>query len=293
MQQMTLVEAEQPPVTGVQTGEGRSRRHRRRLAVRAVAVGFVAAALLASWWWMRGTVPPRYLTAPVTQGTVARTVTATGTVNPVMTIIVGAYDSGVIRDVYCDYNTQVKKGQLCARIDPRPYEAALAQAQGELARDSAQLAGARVDLARYAMELKQNSVSQMTYTDEAALVHQLEGSVQLDHAAVKTAQVNLDYTNIVSPVDGTVVARNITIGQTVASSFQTPTLFLIATDLTRMQVDTNVSETDIGTVADGDSGGFHGRGISGSHFSRARRASAPGAAGHTERGDLRRGSRRR
>jgi HlyD family secretion protein len=256
MQQMRLVEAEQPPVKGVQPGEGRLRRRRRRLVVLGIAVGCVAAALLASWWSMRGTISPRYLTAPVTRGTVARTVTATGTVNPVMTIIVGAYDSGVIQDVYCDYNTRVKKGQLCARIDPRPYEAALAQAKGELARDSAQLAGARVDLARYAMELRQNSVAQMTYTDEAALVHELEGSVQLDRAAVKTAQVNLDYTNIVSPVDGTVVARNITIGQTVASSFQTPTLFLIATDLTRMQVDANVSETDIGTVEDGDPADF-------------------------------------
>jgi HlyD family secretion protein len=256
VQQMRLVEAEQPPVKGVQTGAGRPHRRRRRLVVLAIAVGCVSAALLASWWWMRGTIPPRYLTAAVTQGTVARTVTATGTVNPVMTIIVGAYDSGVIRDVYCDYNTQVKKGQLCARIDPRPYEAALAQANGELARDSALLAGARVDRARYATLLRQNSVAEMTYTDEAAVVHELEGSVQLDRAAVKIAQVNLDYTNIVSPVDGTVVARNVTIGQTVASSFQTPTLFLIATDLTRMQVDTNVSESDIGTVENGDSADF-------------------------------------
>ena len=256
MQQMRLVEAEPPPVKGVQAGAGRPRWRRARRAILAVAVACIAAALLASWWSMGRAIPPRYLTAQVTQGTVARTVTATGTVNPVMTIIVGSYVSGVIRDVYCDYNTQVRKGQLCARIDPRPYEAALAQAKGALARDSAQLAGARGDLARYAIELRQDSVSKMTFTDEAALVRQLQGTVQLDRAAVQTAQVNLDYTSIVSPVDGTVVARNITIGQTVAASFQTPTLFLIATDLTRMQVDTNVSETDIGTVKDGDPADF-------------------------------------
>jgi len=165
-----------------------------------------------------------------------------------MTIIVGSYVSGVIRDVYCDYNTQVKKGQLCARIDPRPYEAALEQARGGLARDGAQLGGARADLARYAILLQENLVARSTYTDQAALVHQLEGSVQLDRALVRNAEVNLDYTNIVSPVDGTVVARNVTIGQTVAASFQTPTLFLIATDLTRMQVDTSTSESDIGSV---------------------------------------------
>jgi HlyD family secretion protein len=223
----------------------------RRAGKYAALAGAVALALLAAWWVSRRPAAPRYLTAPVTRGTVARNVTATGTVNPVMTIIIGSYVSGVIQDVYCDYNTRVKKGQLCARIDPRPYQAALEQAKGQLARDSAQLAGAKVDLARYAVLLRQDSVARITYTDQAALVHQLEGSVQLDRALVSTAEVNLEYTNIVSPVDGTVVARNITIGQTVAASFQTPTLFLIATDLTRMQVDTNTSESDIGAIAAG------------------------------------------
>ncbi len=227
---------------------------RRRVArgVKYAAVaGAAVVALLVALWISRRPAPPRYLTATVTRGTIAQTVTATGTVNPVMTIIIGSYVSGVIQDVYCDYNTRVKKGQICARIDPRPYQAALDQAKGQLARDSAQLAGAKVDLARYATLSRQNSVARMTYTDQAALVHQLEGTVQLDRALVENAAVNLDYTSIVSPVDGTVVARNITIGQTVAASFQTPTLFLIATDLTRMQVDTNTSESDIGSVGVG------------------------------------------
>ena len=222
-----------------------------RLGKYIVVVGVTVLALVAAFWISRRPAPPVYLTAPVTRGTVARTVTATGTVNPVMTIIIGSYVSGVIQEVYCDYNTRVKKGQLCARIDPRPYQAALGQARGQLARDSAQLAGARVDLARYALLLRQDSVARMTYTDEVALVQQLEGTVQLDRALVSNAEVNLGYTDIVSPVDGTVVARNVTIGQTVAASFQTPTLFLIATDLTRMQVDTNTSESDIGAVGVG------------------------------------------
>ena len=231
------------------------RMRRYRVLLTAVALVLVSG-VAAAWWFMRPVAPPRYVTATLSRGTVSRTVTATGTVNPVMTIIVGSYVSGVIRDVYCDYNTRVRKGQLCAKIDARPYETALEQAEGALTRDSAQLAGARADLARYSALVTKHLVAQITFNDQEALVHQLEGSVQLDRALVSTAKVNLGYTSIVSPVDGTVVARNITVGQTVAASFQTPTLFLIATDLTRMQVDTNVSESDIGTIKDGDPGDF-------------------------------------
>ncbi|HMK87613.1 MAG TPA: efflux RND transporter periplasmic adaptor subunit [Steroidobacteraceae bacterium] len=208
------------------------------------------------FWFMRPSAPIRYVTAPVTRATLERKITATGTVNPVLTIIIGSYVSGVISTMSCDYNTRVKKGQLCAKIDPRPYQAVLDQASGQLKRDEAQLEGARVDLERYAASLARNAIAKQTYDDQVALVHQLEGTVQLDRGAVETARVNLEYTNIISPVDGTVVARNITIGQTVAASFQTPTLFLIATDLTQMQVDTNVSESDIGTVKEGDKARF-------------------------------------
>jgi HlyD family secretion protein len=227
----------------------------RKLMVLGVLLLMLAAAG-AVWWATRPPAQPVYRVATVTPGTVSRTVTATGTVNPVLTIIIGSYVSGVISSMYCDYNTRVKKGQLCAKIDPRPYQAALDQAKGQLARDSAQLQGARVNLARYGELKDQDSIARQTYEDQVALVQQLEGSVQLDRAAVETARVNLDYTNIVSPVDGTVVARNITIGQTVAASFQTPTLFLIATDLTKMQVDTNVSESDIGAIKEDDQASF-------------------------------------
>ncbi|HYL02888.1 MAG TPA: efflux RND transporter periplasmic adaptor subunit [Steroidobacteraceae bacterium] len=226
----------------------------RKLLAAAAALVLVAAA--AMWWAGQRTAAPRYLTTAVSRGAVAPTVSATGTVNPVLTIIVGSYVSGVISAMSCDYNTRVRKGQLCAKIDPRPYESALEQARGQLARDEAQLQGARVNLARYAELEKQDSIARQTYEDEAALVRQLQGTVQLDRAAARTAEVNLEYTNIVSPVDGTVVARNITIGQTVAASFQTPTLFLIATDLTKMQVDTNVPESDIGAVREGDDARF-------------------------------------
>lgn len=223
-----------------------------------LAAGVVLLLALAGggWWLLHPAPPPKYLTIPATRGPVTRSITATGTVNPELTIIVGSYVSGVIQSMYCDYNTRVKRGQLCAKIDPRPYQAALEQARGQLARDTGQLEGARADLARYDQLLKEDSVAVQTFEDQRALVHQLEGSVQIDRAAVQNAEVNLGYTDIVSPVDGTVVARNITIGQTVAASFQTPTLFLIATDLTKMQVDTNVSESDIGAVKIGDEARF-------------------------------------
>ncbi len=257
LQQMSQIDAERSRIkTDVSAAGVRAPHGRRRTVLVMVGLAVLVVAALAGWWAARPAAAPTYLTSPVTRGDISPTVTATGTVNPVMTIIVGSYVSGVIRDVYCDYNTKVKKGQLCARIDPRPYEAALRQAEGQLARDSAQLAGARVDLARYAALVNRNLVSRMTYTDQAALVHQLEGQVEVDRALVANAKVNLGYTNIISPVNGTVVARNITIGQTVAASFQTPTLFLIATDLTRMQVDTNVSESDIGSIKDGDRADF-------------------------------------
>jgi HlyD family secretion protein len=228
----------------------------RRWKLLALVLIVLVLAGTAAWWIALRPTPVNYVTAPVTRGAITRTVGATGTVNPVLTIIVGSYVSGVISEMYCDYNTRVKKGQVCARIDARPYKAALDQAEGQLSRDTAQLQGAKLNLTRYAVLADQDSVARQVYDDQVALVQQLTGTVAIDRAAVETARVNLGYTNITSPVDGTVVARNITIGQTVAASFQTPTLFLIAADLTRMQVDTNVSESDIGVVKVGDAATF-------------------------------------
>lgn len=239
-----------PPSESTAAARVPKARSRLPLIVSAVILTSVVAGI--AWWRAERAATPSYLTVNPTRGTVVRSVNATGTVNPVLTVIVGSYVSGVIRDVYCDYNTRVRKGQLCAKIDPRSYEAALDQANGQLARDSAQLEMARLDLARYSTLMEQDSIAKQTYDDQRALVHQIEGTVQLDRALVRTAEVNLGYTDILSPVDGTVVARNITLGQTVAASFQTPTLFLIATDLTQMEVDTNVSESDIGAITQGN-----------------------------------------
>ena len=216
--------------------------------------------------------PPavHYMTAPVSRGAVARTVTATGTINPVLTIIVGSYVSGVIQELYCDYNTRVTKGQICAKIDPRPYQtivdqdkAILAVAKAQLEKDKANLEYAKVNYERNALLVRQNSIAVNTADQAKSVYHQAQAQIILDEATVQqreaelaAAQVNLGYTNIISPVDGTVVSRNVTVGQTVAASFQTPTLFLIASDLTKMEVDTNVSESDIGGVKEGNSASF-------------------------------------
>ena len=234
-----------------------------------LSLAMIAAAAVAGWALLP-TSTVHYTTVPVGRGDITRTVTATGTVNPELTIIVGTYVSGVIQELYCDYNTQVKKGQVCAKIDPRPYQtlvdqarANLAIARAQLEKDKASLAYAKRAYDRAAQLVQTKVVSQDAFDNAKSAYDQAQAQIKFDEATIQqrqamldAAQVNLDYTDIVSPVDGTVVSRNVTTGQTVAASFQTPTLFLIATDLTKMQVDTNVSESDIGGIEVGDKAGF-------------------------------------
>ena len=226
----------------------------------------VLAAIGAGWWFTSAGNSVQYTTAAVTRGDVTRTVTATGTVNPVLTIIVGSYVSGVIQEIHCDYNTEVKKGQVCAKIDPRPYQtvadqnkANLDQAKAQLVKDQANFDYVKLNFDRNTRLAQTNAISKDTLDIARNALDQARALIGVDQAIIEqrqaqlaAAQVNLGYTNIVSPVDGTVVSRNVTVGQTVAASFQTPTLFLIATDLTKMQVDTNVSESDIGGISEGD-----------------------------------------
>jgi HlyD family secretion protein len=230
----------------------------------------VVAIAVATWWALSERSTVYYVNVPVSKGAVIRGVTSTGTVNPELTIIVGAAVSGIIKELSCDYNTQVKKGQICARIDPRPYQtvvdqnkANLAVEKAQLEKDRASLTYAKLALDRAANLLPTHAVSQDAYDNAKSNYDQAlaqitfdEATIQQRQASLDAAQVNLDYADIVSPVDGTVVSRNVTMGQTVASSFQTPTLFLIATDLTKMQVDANVSESDIGGIKQGNKATF-------------------------------------
>jgi HlyD family secretion protein len=258
------IEVPAPAALGAKIGAP-ARAPFRKIGLIAAPLALLLAAAIA-WWTLGGESPVQYTTAPVTRGAVTRGVTATGTVNPVLTIIVGTYVSGVIQDLSCDYNTQVKRGQICAKIDPRPYQTVVDQNRANLTAAKAQVEKSKVNLTyaqltyeRMARLGQTNAVSKDAVDNAKNLLDQAraqlgvdEADIALHEAQLATAQVNLDYTNIVSPVEGTVVSRNVTMGQTVAASFQTPTLFLIATDLTKMQVDTNVSESDIGGITDGD-----------------------------------------
>jgi HlyD family secretion protein len=236
-----------------------------------LAVAAVLAAVGAGYLWQRGSAAPAsYVTVPIDRGSVAPTVTASGTVNPVTVIQVGTYVSGVIVSLSCDFNTRVRPGQLCATIDPRPYQtvvdqetANLATARAQLEKDRANLAFSKLIFERDAGLLQRGIVSQETVDTARNALDQAQTQIALDQATIQqhqaaldAARINLGYTRIVSPVDGTVVSRNVTQGQTVAASFQTPTLFLVATDLTKMQVDTNISESDIGRIAVGNPASF-------------------------------------
>ena len=230
-----------------------------------LTAGVLLALLIAAgvaWWIASRGAAMHYTTTPVARGTVARAVTATGTINPVLTIIVGTAVSGVIQSLQCDYNTRVTKGQICAKIDPRLFQAIvdqdkanLAVAKAQLEKDKANLEYTKANSERTAVLARQDSIALDTADQSRSNYHQGLAQVLLDQSTIlqweaqlASAQVNLDYTDIVSPVDGIVVSRNVTQGQTVAASLTTPTLFLIATNLTLMEVDTNVSESDIGSI---------------------------------------------
>ncbi len=237
-----------------------------------VRVAIVVIVLVLAGWYLFGgrSRVVRFVTAAVTKGPIIRSVVATGTVNPVVTVQIGTYVSGPITEIYADFNSAVKKGQVIAKIDPRPYaaqvalsSAALADAKAQYEKDAANLKYQKVTYERDQALIKDEAVSQDQVDNQRSVYNQAVAQLGVDAAAIKqqeatlrNAQLNLNYTNIVSPVDGTVVARNVDVGQTVAASFQTPILFLVAKDLTKMQVDANVSESDIGNVRVGEAANF-------------------------------------
>jgi len=208
---------------------------------------------------------PKFRTEKVVKGDVVATVTATGTVNAVTTVLVGTQVSGTIKKIYVDFNSRVKRGQAIAQIDPATFEAQVEQAKANLLSAHANLEKSEAALldAKRVMErnrelFSQNmaarsdlDTSETNYESAKAQVSAAKAQIAQMEAALKVANTNLTYTRIVSPVDGTVVSRNVDVGQTVAASFQTPTLFNIAQDLTKMQIDTSIAEADIGKISVG------------------------------------------
>jgi len=189
-----------------------------------------------------------YRTEQVTRGDIEETVTATGTVNPVTTVLVGTQVSGSIKSIFVDFNSPVKKGQVIAQIDPEMFEAQAAQARANVTKADAQMRDAERVLNQNKTLYPKNLIAKNDL--DASLTAYEGAAAQLDQAraALRVAETNLRYTKILSPVDGIVISRNVDVGQTVAASFQTPTLFSIAQDLTKMQINASVDEADIGKI---------------------------------------------
>lgn len=224
-----------------------------------------AAVLAALALGCSGKSAPTYETAKVDKGRIAPKVTATGTVSATVTVQVGSQVSGRVAALYADFNTPVDAGQTIAKIDPQLFEAALEQAranhmaaQGNLARSQVQAADAERQFQRTKSLAERNLVAQAeldtaraTMEAAKAQVDVSRGNVAQSKAALHQAEVNLTYTTIHSPISGTVISRNVDVGQTVAASLSAPTLFVIAEDLRKMQVDTAVAEADVGKLQPG------------------------------------------
>jgi HlyD family secretion protein len=189
-----------------------------------------------------------YQTATITRGPITQAVTATGTLNPVVNVQVGSQVSGNIAKLFVDFNSQVKAGQVVAQIDPALFQATVTQAEGDLANAQAALELAKVN-AKRTQDLFAKKTSSEADVDQAmATLHQAEANVKIKQGALDKAKADLDHCTITSPIDGVVISRSVDVGQTVAASLQAPVIFAIANDLTKMQIDANVAEADVGVV---------------------------------------------
>ncbi|MDP3909834.1 MAG: efflux RND transporter periplasmic adaptor subunit [Gemmatimonadales bacterium] len=233
------------------------------------AIGAVLLLLAAALFFnFRGTAADddgRFVAEALSRGKVTARVTATGTLSALVTVQVGSQISGRIQELLADFNTPVKKGQVIGRIDPSLFQAAVERAKANLVAARGNLQKAQADARDADRKLERSRALQAQRvvskadldTAQAAAeaakgqVAAAEGAVAQARAALYEAEVNLGYTTIVSPTDGVVIARNVDVGQTVAASLQAPTLFLIAQDLTKMQVDTSVPEADVGKLHPG------------------------------------------
>nr|WP_315468224.1 efflux RND transporter periplasmic adaptor subunit [uncultured Undibacterium sp.] len=194
---------------------------------------------------------PKYRTALVEQGNITQTVTASGTLNPVALINVGSQVSGTVIELNADFNDRVKKGQVLLKLDPTIFNAQIKQSMASVA--SAE-ASKKLAIANYERNLKlvaQNYVSGVTLEQSKREVDVADANHKLASAQLDRVRADLENSIIRSPIDGVIIKRTIDLGQTVAASFQTPNLFQIARDLTKMQIDTSVSEADVGALKTG------------------------------------------
>ena len=241
-------------------------RTRPLVIVLAVLAGFLAVAFA---WRRKGTEAP-LTTVAVDRGDILDVVGATGTLEAVVTVQVGSQVSGTIQSLYADFNSQVKKGQVIARLDPSIFDARVGQAQANLIsaranveRSRAQVADAQQKYERAKELAAQNllptsdlETAKANFDGAQAQLKASDAAVSQALANVNQAQLDLSHTVIATPIDGVVIARNVDVGQTVAASFQAPVLFVIANDLTKMRVNAAIDEADVGRIANGQDVSF-------------------------------------
>ncbi len=211
----------------------------------------LAAALGTGWhFWSkdRGAQQAQYRTQPVDRGDIVQTIAANGTLNPVVLVNVGTQVSGTVKQLHADFNDRVAKGQILAELDPSLFLAQQAQDQASLLSAQSSLKLARIKERQQRALQHRGFVSEVDLDQAAQAVEAARAQVAQAQAQLKRDETNLRYTVIRSPISGVVVARNVDLGQTVAASFQTPTLFQIAQDLRQMQIDTSVAEADVGDI---------------------------------------------
>lgn len=223
-----------------------------RIAIRVAILAALAAAAYVGWrYWQHSNVVPlteRYQIEEIGRGNITQTVTANGTLNPVVLVNVGTQVSGTVRKWYADFNATVKEGQILLELDPTIFRAAVEQSRGNVATAAAALKLAQVTETRLAGLLAQEYVSRQDVDNAVQAREAAQAQLRTARGQLARDEANLGYSVIRSPVSGVVVSRQVNIGQTVAASFQTPTLFQIAQDLTRMQIDSFVPEADIGKI---------------------------------------------
>lgn len=226
--------------------------------IKVILVLLVLGAIgYGMWLWQRKSeAGVAYRTVKVERGDLVKQISATGTLNPLVSVLVGSQVSGIIKEIYVDFNSEVKEGQLLAQLDPTLFEAAVKQAEGENLVARANLAKAELAWKR-AQELVDKKIAPQSDADNAKAEYDAAlGSLKRSEGSLQRARADLSHTKIYSPVDGIVISRDVDVGQTVAASLSAPTLFVIAKDLTQMQINVSVDEADIGQVQEGQPATF-------------------------------------
>jgi HlyD family secretion protein len=225
-----------------------------------LAVGvLVAGAATAAYLHSKKVEPipdSKYRSAIVDNGNITQTVTATGTINPVALINVGSQVSGTVVELKADFNDHVKKGQVLLKLDPTIFNAQIRQVEASVASAQASMRLAQSNFERNQRLVAQNYVSTLTLDQSRRELDVAKANIKLAEAQLARSQADLNNSVIRAPIDGVVIKRTIDLGQTVAASFTTPNLFQIARDLTKMQIDTSVSEADVGALRDGQTARF-------------------------------------